>query len=173
MIFRIKLFSCRLVIMGLIFFSGKMFASATCRIASSIFDQYTFHAYQDLFFQIRVSPKNRKKEIGEVTFFKDSMHGSILSIQVDEKHGEKGLGSILLQLALQKLSCEGCSQIELSPVPLHCLTVQEYQKRLCILKSWYGKFGFQVDERAAYIMVAKAPFALSVVAVPQCEFTKE
>lgn len=139
---------------------------------SALFERYSFRFEDGFFLEIEAYKKDAhdaNDRAGWVTFSNHGGRGSVLSIGVEKAYREHGLGSVLLQLAIKKLSEQGCKEIGLSPVPTNWSTMEEYKKRLQTLKAWYGKFGFQFDQNSKDNMFAQAPFKLDVVPTPECE----
>lgn len=125
-------------------------------------------------FNITIYSTKVSREIGDIDFVIElSQRMRINLIRINELFQRKGLGSILMQLAIKIAHDYGCQEIELRAEPL-ASAPGEYQSDLKRLVEWYNRFGFIFKKEGSTLMskkmAAATPFILD--AVPTPEFSK-
>jgi len=101
-------------------------------------------------------------EAGYVEFVKKSDGtGYVAYLKIHRAFRDKGLGSLLLQAAVNELYKQGCHQIELQAYPLDSEGAA-FARDLARLKVFYGRYGFNPISPSSNFLRAFAPFSLQV-----------
>ena len=124
---------------------------------------YTFTLQESLYDRIRITAADKEGvEAGYVEFVKrDDGTGYVAYLKIYQAFRDKGLGSLLLQAAVNELYKQGCHQIELQAHPLDSEGAA-FARDLARLKVFYGRYGFNPISPSSNFLRAFAPFSLQV-----------